>query len=72
MRNPVAKFAGRFNKAVTHTDRRKAVKSGYRKHRKRYQELKLEHNAAPAFNGDLAPQGESTKWDRPENMDVRV
>jgi hypothetical protein len=72
MRNPVAKFAGRFNKAVTHTDRKKSVKSGYRKYRDRYQGLKLEHNAAPALNGDLAPEGESTKRDRPENMDVRV
>jgi len=31
--NPVAKFASRFNKAVTMEDRLKRKKKGYRKHK---------------------------------------
>jgi len=33
-RNPVAKQAGRFNRAATHRDRKKALKRGALKHRK--------------------------------------
>jgi hypothetical protein len=33
-RNPVAKLAGRFNRAATHRDRKKALKRGALKHRK--------------------------------------
>jgi hypothetical protein len=33
-RNPVAKMAGRFNRAATHRDRKKALKRGALKHRK--------------------------------------
>lgn len=31
--NPVAKNLNKFNKPVTHTDRKKAMKKGYVKHR---------------------------------------
>ncbi len=38
-KNPVAKFARRFNKAVTMEDRLKRKKKGYRKHKgKEYEE----------------------------------
>jgi|GEM_PF-2332494 len=32
--NPVAKFAGRFNKATIEIDRKRRAKLGYRKHKK--------------------------------------
>jgi len=32
IRNPVAKYARRVNRAAVHTDRKKAAKRGYRKH----------------------------------------
>jgi len=35
-RNLVAKYSRNFNKAVKHTDRRKAQKRGYRKHKGGY------------------------------------
>jgi hypothetical protein len=31
--NPVAKYCRRFNKAVVMVDRKKAARSGYRKHK---------------------------------------
>lgn len=34
MNNPVAKHAGKFNKAATHKDRKKDAKKGYVKHKK--------------------------------------
>ena len=34
--NPVAKYARRFNRAATHTDRKKAVRRGYRKHKQQW------------------------------------
>lgn len=34
-KNPVAKHAHQFNKAVVHKDRKKAVKRGYLKHKAR-------------------------------------
>ncbi len=34
--NPVAKYARRFNRAQTHTDRRKADRRGYRKHKQQW------------------------------------
>ena len=33
--NPVAKYARKFNKAKTYTDRKQNAKAGYVKHRKR-------------------------------------
>jgi len=33
-RNPVAKFAGKFNKSAIEVDRKRRAKLGYRKHRK--------------------------------------
>jgi len=33
-RNPVAKYARKFNKASVHTDKKKAAKRGYKKHKK--------------------------------------
>jgi hypothetical protein len=36
MKNPVAKHARQFNRAATFRDRRKAVKRGYRKHKRTY------------------------------------
>ena len=33
MRNPVARQQRRFNRPATHTDRKKAAKRGYHKHR---------------------------------------
>ena len=38
-KNPVAKFARKFNKAVVMTDRKKAAKKGDRKHKGRYEEV---------------------------------
>jgi len=32
--NPVAKFAGRFNKSTVEIDRKRRAKLGYRKHKK--------------------------------------
>lgn len=32
--NPVAKFAGKFNKPTIEVDRKRRAKLGYRKHRK--------------------------------------
>lgn len=32
--NPVAKNCNKFNKPATHTDRKKALKKGYKKHKK--------------------------------------
>ena len=34
MKNPVAKHARKFNKAAVHTDKKKAQKKGYVKHKK--------------------------------------
>jgi hypothetical protein len=31
--NPVAKNLNKFNKPVTHRDRKKAIKKGYKKHK---------------------------------------
>ena len=36
MHNPVAKYQRRFNKAAKYTDRKKAAKRGYTKHRGLY------------------------------------
>jgi len=36
MNNPVAKHARTYNKAVVHTDKKKAAKRGYNKHRGDY------------------------------------
>ena len=38
-KNPVAKYARKFNKAVVMTDRKKAAKKGDRKHKGRYEEV---------------------------------
>lgn len=38
MKNPVAKHARKFNKAVVMRDRKKDAKRGYRKHRPAYNE----------------------------------
>jgi hypothetical protein len=35
-RNYVAKNALKYNKAVTHTDKKKAIKKGYSKHKGKY------------------------------------
>ena len=32
--NPVAKHAGKYNRAVVHVDKKKNAKRGYRKHKK--------------------------------------
>jgi hypothetical protein len=49
VRNPVARHAGKFNKAVKMANKKRLEKSGHVKHKKGYQDgIKSFHHAAAA------------------------
>ena len=47
-KNPVAKYARKFNKAVVMTDRKKAAKKGDRKHKGQYEEASVDESLTTA------------------------
>ena len=47
-KNPVAKYARKFNKAVVMTDRKKAAKKGDRKHKGQYEEASVDESLSNA------------------------
>jgi len=46
--NPVAKFSGKFNKAMVEVDRKRRAKLGYRKHKKPVSSDRASHSAQRA------------------------